>query len=200
MSFGGEIKMSKSSYQGKNNTYACLDSTLPTYFGLNSGYLDMNTMRYRIFGAVWKLVDGTRFILGHWFADNENDIHHALHEAGFFDPIKSQRGEIDQIYQAIREKQDNENWSKRRRLYFLLTRKRAWKELPKGWYVLKTGNDFPVALICIQKKSYSIWIEHIKVCEKEEHIKQFINLVNLEHNVNLISEITGSQFCKPFSI
>ena len=190
--------MFKPCYQSKSNTYVCLDPTLPTYFGFNSGYLDMHTMRYRILGAVWKLVDGTRYILGYWFADNEKDIHQALHQAGFINPIKSQKGEIDRIYQAIREEQDSENWSKRRRLNFILTMKKPWKELPKGWYVLKSGNDFPMALICIQKKSYSIWIEHIKACETEEHIKQFINLVNLEHNVNLIPEITGNQFCKLF--
>ncbi len=67
----------------------------------------MDTMRYRIFGAVWKPVDGTRYILGYWFADNENDIHYALlRKAGFFAPIKSQKGEIDQIYQDIREEQE----------------------------------------------------------------------------------------------
>jgi hypothetical protein len=192
--------MSKPSYQGKSNTYACLDPTFPTYFGLNSGYLDMHTMKYRDFGAVWKLVDGTRYILEYWFADNENDIHHALHKAGFFDPIKSQKGEIDQIYQAIREEQDKENWSKRRKLNFLLPMKKPWKEIPKGWYVLKSGYDFPMALTCIQKKRYAIWIEHIKVCETEEDIKKFLNLVNLEHNVNLIPEITGGQICKQFII
>ena len=76
--------------------------------------------------------------------------------------------------------------------------KKPWKELPKGWYVLISSNDFPLTLICIQKKSYSIWIEHIKACETEEHIKQFMKLLILEHNVNLIPEITGSHFCKPF--
>ncbi|WP_307414297.1 hypothetical protein [Neobacillus ginsengisoli] len=190
--------MSKPSYQGKSNTYVYLDNTLPTYFGLNSGYLDIQTMRYRIFGVVWKIVDDTRYILGYWFTDNENDIHHAIQKAGFSDPIKSQKGEIDQLYQAIRAEQDKENWSKRRRLHFLLNMRKPWNELTEGWYVLKSGNDFPMALTCIQKKGYSIWIEHIKVCETVEDIKKFLNLVNLEHDINLIPEIIESHICKQF--
>ncbi|MDQ0199310.1 hypothetical protein [Neobacillus ginsengisoli] len=192
--------MSKPSNLGKSHTYVYLDNTLPTYFGLNSGYLDIHTMKYRIFGAVWKLVDGRRYILGYWFADHENEIHCAIQKAGFSAPMISQKNEIDQIYQIIRTEQNKKNWSIRRRLHFLLIMKKPWKELTEGWYVLKSCNDFPMAVTCIQKKRYSIWIEHIKVCETEEDIKEFLSLVNLEHNINLIPGIIGSQFCKQFII
>ncbi|WML44630.1 hypothetical protein [Neobacillus sp. PS3-40] len=143
--------MSQSSYMNIGNEIFYLESTIPTYFGVQKGYLDIHTMRYRIFGAVWKLVNERKYILGYWFADNENDIHRALKDTGFTDIIESQQTEVKEVYQTIRIEQDKENWSKRRRLHFFFMVRKPWKDLRKGWYVLKSSTNYPMILTCIQK-------------------------------------------------
>lgn len=181
--------MSQPSYLNSRSARFYLECTVPTYFGLQKGYLDIYTMRYRIFGAVWKLVNGKRYILGFWFSDNENDIYRALKDAGYTDPINSQKNELNEIYHSIRMEQDKKNWSSRRKLQAMAIIRKPWKDLKKGWYVLKSSNNFPMVLTCVQKKQISIWIEHIKVCESQEDVKKFINLVNLEHHIKLMPEI-----------
>jgi hypothetical protein len=48
-----------------------------------------------------------------------------------------------------------------------------------------------MVLTCIQKKQFSIWVEHLQVCETEEDITTFLNLVNTEHSIKLITEMKG---------
>jgi hypothetical protein len=189
MFFWEEVSMSQLSYLNIDHRYLYLGNAVPDYYGLQMGCLDMHTMKYRVFGAVWKLIDGRKYILGYWFADQESDILIAIKDAGFTDPIKSDLNEINEVYQSIRIEQDKENWSKRSRLRFLSIVKKPWKDLRKGWYVLKSSDNFPCTLTCIQKKRYSIWIEHIKVCETEGDIKKFLDLLNLEHDIKLFSEM-----------
>lgn len=186
--FGEEVSMSQLSYMKIDHACIYLDSTIPTYFGSQNGYLDMHTMRYRVFGAVWKLIDGRKYILGYWFADQKSEILCAIKDVGFTTPIKSQKNEINEIYQSIRMEQDKENWSKRSRLPFLSIMKKPWKDLRNGWYVLKSSAKFPCILTCIQKKRYSIWIEHLHVCENQNDAIKFVNLINTEHNIYLKSE------------
>jgi hypothetical protein len=75
----------------------------------------------------------------------------------------------------------------RRKLPFLSFVKKPWKDLRTGWVVLRSSSNFPCILTCLQKKRYSIWIEHVHVCEKENDIKKFLNLINIEHNIHLKS-------------
>ncbi|WP_342043883.1 hypothetical protein [Bacillus sp. OTU2372] len=182
--------MSEPFYLNFGNLRFYLDTPVPTYFGLHKGYLDIYTMKYRIFGAVWKIVNEKRYVLGFWFADSEKEIHRAIKEAGFNTTIemKSQKNVLNEIYQLIRIEQDKKNWSKRRMLKVISIMRKPLKDLRKGWYVLKSSNNFPMVLTCIQKKQFAIWIEHIQICETQEDIKKFINLVNLEHNIKLSPE------------
>lgn len=185
--------MSQLSYMNIDQACLYIDNTSPTYFGIQKGCLDMQSMRYKIFGAVWKLVDDNKCILGYWFADHEREILCSINDAGFTSPIKSEIAEINDIYQFVRAEQDQENWAKRSRLRFLSILKKPLKNLSKGWYVLTSSHNFPCILTCIQKKRFSIWIEHIQVCENKNDAVKFINLINAEHNIHLdstkISEI-----------
>jgi hypothetical protein len=186
--------MSDYSFLKIGNGCFYLDSTTLTYFGIQKGYLDIHTMRYNIFGAVWKIANGRKYILGYWFAEHENDIKRAIQAAGFSDAIKSEQNEIDEIYHSIRGEQEQKDWSKRKMLNVLSFMKKPWKDLKEGWYVLNSSTNFPMILTCIQKKRYSVWIEHIRVCETEVDIKKFLNLINLEHNINLTAPETMMSF------
>jgi hypothetical protein len=81
--------------------------------------------------------------------------------------------------------QDKENWSTRSRLPYISILKKPWKSLQEGWYVLKSSSHCPYILTCIQKKRYSIWIEHIQVCENKNDARKFLNFINTEHNLLL---------------
>lgn len=94
------------------------DTSMPTYFGIQEGCLDIHTLQYRIFGAVWKLIDGKRYIFGYWFADQEKDIHLAIKNVGFTHPIKADVKEINDVYQSIGIEQEKENWETERNFLF----------------------------------------------------------------------------------
>ncbi|MED4226970.1 hypothetical protein [Neobacillus cucumis] len=177
--------MSQPSYLNIDNECFYIENTAQTYFGIQNGYLDMHSLKYRMFGAVWKPIHSKKFILGYWFADHEKDIYCAIKDAGFIDLIKGQETEINEIYQSIRMEQDKENWSKRSRLHVLSIVKKPWRNLSKGWYVLRSSSDYPMNLTCIQKKRYSIWIEPIQVCEDQNDAIKFLNIINKEHNIHL---------------
>ena len=174
-------------YTHINRPYLYLEGTKSTYFGIKKECLDMHTMKYRVFGAVWILKDGKKYILGYWFADKVSEILIAIKDAGFSSPIQSQKNDVDEIYQTIRMEQDRDNWTQKSRLPFICILKKPWKDLRKGWYILKSSTNYPTILTCIQKKQYSIWIEHIQVCEHKNDAVKFINLINTEHNIQLSS-------------
>lgn len=185
VTFEEEILMSQHSHGDSKNDDIDLDSTIQTYFDVTSGFLDMHTMRYRMFGAVWKSIDDRKYVLGYWFADQESEILCAIKSAGFIYIMKSKNDGISEIYQSIRMEQDKDNWSKRRRLHIFSFMNKPWKDLKEGWYVIKSSSHFPCILTCIQKKQYSVWIEHIQVCENKNDAIKCINLINTEHNIQL---------------
>jgi hypothetical protein len=136
-------------------------------------------------------MDGKKVILNYWFGDSEDQIQFDVKNAGYFEFKLSNLEDIKEVYQSIRLEQELQNWFERRKLPILTIWKRPWKDLRKGWYVLKSTNDFPMVLTCIQKKQFSIWVEHIQICETEDDITTFLNLVNTEHSIKLITEMKG---------
>ena len=44
------------------------------YFGTQPGCLDIFTLRYRWFGAVWKYEGNHQIVLGFWFGDNKRAL------------------------------------------------------------------------------------------------------------------------------
>lgn len=181
--------MSQFSYSPIKYAYLDLDENSPIYFGVKKDCFDMHVMRYRVFGAVWKSIDGKKIILNYWFGDSEDEIQLDVKNGGYVEFKLSNLEDIKEVYQSIRLEQELQNWFKRRKLPILTIWKRPWKDLRKGWYVLKSTNDFPMVLTCIQKKQFSIWVEHKQVCENEEDFRTFLNLVNKEHSIKLITEM-----------
>ncbi|MCQ6277716.1 hypothetical protein [Bacillus sp. EB600] len=176
--------MSKLTYENRFTTRYLLDSHEPIYFCCKRGFLDPHTLRYRMFGAVWKLMDGKRYILGYWFADQQNEIKVSVEKAGWRTYIKED-DEISEIYKCIRTAQENENWKNRSKLPFISIFNKPLKGLERGMVCIKINQPFPMHTFMYTKKVYSIWIERIHVCETENDLKNFLNLINVEHNINL---------------
>ena len=163
------------------------NNSVPTYFGIGNKHLDIITMRYRMFAAVWQIHNSYRYIIGYWFSDNKNDLINYIN-CGQWANLINQVEQISDVYQAIREEQERELWEKRIKLPNNTNYQDNWKEKKPGWYIIKSCKNFPCSMTCIQKIKYSLWIEHVCICESENDIKKFINLINLEHNVHLISD------------
>lgn len=95
-------------------------------------------------------MDGKRYILGYWFADQENEIKVSVEKAGWRTYIKED-DEISEIYKCIKTAQEKENWKNRSRLPFTSIFKKPFKDWSVGWYVLRSNNHFPCILSCLQK-------------------------------------------------
>ncbi|MED1469208.1 hypothetical protein [Bacillus salipaludis] len=54
-----------------------------------------------------------------------------------------------------------------------------------GWYILRSRKTYPCYVSAIQKKNFSILLEHVSVCETEGHLNEFLAKVNQEHNIQL---------------
>ncbi|AGK53699.1 hypothetical protein [Bacillus sp. 1NLA3E] len=163
------------------------NNAVQTYFGIVNKQLDIFTMRYRMFGAVWNIQNGFRYINGYWFSDNKNDLINYIN-CGQWKNLVNQVDQIADVYQVIREEQEKGLWEKRIKLPNNTNYQENWKGKKAGWYIIKSCKHFPCSMTCIQKTNNSLWIEHIGISESENDIKKFINLINLEHNVHLISD------------
>lgn len=108
----------------KNNLYK--NCSIPTYFGIGIKYLDINALTYRMFGAVWQLHNGYRYIIGYWFGDNKKDLISHINCEEWTNLI-NQDGQIQDVYQAIREEQEREFWEKRFKLSNKINYQENWK-------------------------------------------------------------------------
>lgn len=50
---------------------------------------------------------------------------------------------------------------------------------------IKIKHHFSLHPYLYSKKRYCILIEHIQVCETQNDIIKFLNLINVEHNIHL---------------
>jgi hypothetical protein len=142
-------------------------------------------MRYRLFGAVWQFHNGYRYIISYWFGDNKNEITKIINCEGWSNLLNHEE-ELNDVYHVIREKQEKELWKKRYKLPNNIKHQENWQGKKTGWYLIRSCKHFPCTLTCINKTKNSIWIEHVCVCESNNDIKKFLNLINLEHNIHLI--------------
>ncbi|MFE5431644.1 hypothetical protein [Peribacillus simplex] len=78
-----------------------MKGTQYSHFGIGANFLDIHAMRYRMFGAVWKVEKGFRYIMGYWFADSEKIITEIVHSEGWTN-LQKVSGQISDIYQAVR--------------------------------------------------------------------------------------------------
>jgi hypothetical protein len=108
-------------------------------------------MRYRMFGAVWQIHNGYRYIIGYWFSDNKNDLINYIN-CGKWEHLINQVEQISDVYQVIREEQERGLWEKRIKLPNNTNYQENWKEKKHGWYIIKSCKHFPCSMTCIHPK------------------------------------------------
>ncbi|WP_088068185.1 hypothetical protein [Gottfriedia luciferensis] len=159
----------------------------PTFLGISNHQLDIDTMTYRFFGAVWKFQNGYRYIIGYWFAESKEELMNII-ETGHGKKLIKQNEQINEVYFTIREKQELELWQKRIKLSNKVVNQAYWRRKKTGWYLIKSNKNFPCLITCFQKTNKDIWIKHIAICEFDYDLKRIINLINLENGIQLNPE------------
>ncbi len=158
--------------------------SVQTFFGIGNNQLDITTMCYRQFGAVWQIKNGYTHIIGYWFCDNENDLIKNIN-SGQWANLINQGERISDVYQAIRKEQEKELWEVNVKLPKKIMSQDNWREQKPGFYIVKSSEHFPCSLTCFIKTKNSLRIKHIFICESQNDISKGIDLINIQHNITL---------------
>ena len=161
------------------------DTLKPTYFGDGFGYLDIFALRYCWFGAVWQWHGGVRLIMGYWFADSQEELMRQTEQSGWIDVLKADKNEVKEIYLDIRREQARQDWERRTILSLSILFRKPWREMKPGWYIIRSRSQFPLIASCIRKSRWFIWLEHVRVCENLDDMKNFTYSINQKHGISL---------------
>jgi hypothetical protein len=156
------------------------------YLGCMSRLLEPITLEYKWFGALWTIEDAQQIVVGYWFGHRRNDITQKVNELGvttWNEVIDIEN--INGIYNSIREKQKEMDWTHRARLPLYTNFKLPWKHVLPGWYLIRSRNQYPLHVSAVQRKRYFIWLEHAAICENEKDLMDFLQKVNQEHQIEL---------------
>jgi hypothetical protein len=157
------------------------------FFACAPEYLDIYTLSYRWFGAVWTLdTQGGRLVRGYWFGDGVEEVLGQAKHAGWQSIAEGgTEGDIRQIYEAVRRKQQVSDWNKRSCLPLRSSLSKPWRTVKSGWYAFRSRDQFPLYVASLQKKGWLVYVEHADVCENETELRNFIEKVNKEHRIQL---------------
>lgn len=160
--------------------------TTPLYFECVPSCLDIFTLSYRWFGAVWTEEAGNQTVLAFWFGNDRQDILDQAQREGWgvFVQTKDQQM-IQRIYQQIRSQQRVHDWNKCSRLPIHKAFTKPWKDVKPGWYVIRSRQQFPFYVSAIRRERYSMWMQHVGLCENQRELDHFLEQVNGEHGISL---------------
>ncbi|RCX23758.1 hypothetical protein DFP94_1011360 [Fontibacillus phaseoli] len=150
-----------------------MQKPIPYYFGTHPHVLEPASLEYSSFGALWYEQDKRRYIVGYGYGTSQVDMLSQFCESSAYLTCTDQRVIYD-IYKSIRDKQQAQDWSTRKRLSLLSAFKDPWKDMDEGWYILRSRNRFPLHLSVVRRKKYGVWLEHAAVCEDEAELMDYI--------------------------
>ncbi len=169
-----------------------MQHSLPYYFGIHPHVLEPASLEFSSFGAIWYVENKRRYIVGYGFGRDQIEILSQFNTSTAYSTCSDNQVMYD-IYRSIRDKQQAQDWSTRKRLPLLTVLKEPWKNMDPGWYILRSRSQFPLHLSVVHKKKYEIWLEHAAVCENETELKDYIARVKQTHTLRSIEsmEIQG---------
>jgi hypothetical protein len=171
-------------YQSECKGLICMTVDKETlYFGCEDGCLDINTLQYRWFGAVWKLQGSVKIVCGYWFGNSESDVRNQARIYGSLQNVSTEH--LQDVYSSIRKIQNEKDWKQRSRLPFFSLFTSPWKGVDSGWYIIRSRETYPFYVSAIRKKRFSVWLEHVSICENRQNFDEFVAKVNREHDIQL---------------
>lgn len=160
--------------------------TTPHYYlGVAPNVLNPIQLDNEWFGVLWKQ-ENNRFpvIVGYWFAKDKFELTQNAIMSGYAEWSEAwDHDVIMNMYRSIRKRQQEQDWERRSRLSIGTIFKSPWRQIPPGFYVVKSRNAFPLHASAVCKKTFFVWLEHTAVCESELDLQAFVRRVQQEHRI-----------------
>lgn len=152
-----------------------------TYVGIKGHCLDIFTLKYRWFGAVWLQTIQRRIIVNYWFADTEQELLTKIEDCG---KAKRDDSAVENMYESIRNEQTKKDWEHRSLKPIGRRNRVPWKRMRSGWYVLRLQSTFPCYAAAVHVKTFFVWMAQSTVCENQQDFDKFTKKISLYHNIS----------------
>lgn len=152
-----------------------------TYVGIKGHCLDIFTLKYRWFGAVWLQTIQRRIIVNYWFADTEQELLTKIEDCG---KAKRDDSAVENMYESIRNEQTKKDWEHRSLKPIGRRNRVPWKQMRSGWYVLRLQSTFPCYAAAVHVKAFFVWMAQSTVCENQQDFDKFTKKISLYHNIS----------------
>lgn len=158
------------------------------YFGIHPEVLEPASLEQSNFGALWYEENNQRYIIGYGFSREQIAVLTQFSAASAHITC-TDLPVIYQIYQSIRDKQQLQDWSARKRFPLVTAFREPWKSLAPGWYILRSRKTFPLHLSIVHKSKGLVWLEHAAVCEDEAELAACISRAEQLHHLHFIQSV-----------
>ncbi|WP_150271354.1 hypothetical protein [Paenibacillus tepidiphilus] len=160
------------------------------YFGIHPRLLDPVSLEFLSFAALWYEENSRRYIVGYGFGEEP------IHKLKQFCASTAHYTCNDQhtlldIYSSLRAAQHEQDWNTRKKLSLLSVFRAPWSGMDTGWYIIRSRASYPCHLSVVQRRKYSIWLEHASVCENEAELAACINKAKEAHCLAYIKLTNG---------
>ncbi|MEC0167329.1 hypothetical protein [Paenibacillus graminis] len=163
-----------------------MNDTRKYYIGIHPDVLEPVSLEHSSFGALWYEEKDQRYIVGYGFGASQIEILTEFSTSSALITCTDLQI-IHQIYQSIRNKQQEQDWSAHRRFPLLTFLREPWKSMSPGWYILRSRKAFPLHLSIVQRTNYAVWLEHTAVCEDEAELAACIAKAEQIHHLHIKS-------------
>jgi hypothetical protein len=152
-----------------------------TYVGIKGHCLDILTLKYRWFGAVWLQTIQRRIIMNYWFADTEQEL---LIKLEAYEKAIRDDSAVENVYETIRSDQTKKDWEHHTLKPIGRRNRVPWKRMRTGWYVLRLQSTFPCYAAAVHVKAFFVWMAQSTVCENQQDFDKFTKKISLYHNIS----------------
>lgn len=153
------------------------------YYGCVPACLDIFTLTYRWFGAVWRYEDEHQVVDQFWFGDTREQIEQDARDAGFSLDESQSPDRVLSIYQHMRKHQREQDWNNCSRMPLWTAFFQPWKDVRRGWYVICSRGAYPCYAVVIVRGKFVVRMEHICLCESELELDDFLEQVKQRHSI-----------------
>ncbi|KIL36747.1 hypothetical protein SD70_31370 [Gordoniibacillus kamchatkensis] len=149
------------------------------YFSCAPGYLEIFTLSYLWFGAIWTKDNQSRHsVQGYWFGDCKEDVLTKVKQNDWNSIVEVvDFSAVDSIYETFRRKQTVSDWNRRSYLPMRSLLTKRWRSVKAGWYILRSRDTYPFYLSEVRKRGWFVLVMHAAVCENEADKLHFIDKV-----------------------
>ncbi|MCI1858618.1 MAG: hypothetical protein LKI80_10725 [Sporolactobacillus sp.] len=153
------------------------------YIGFQSHCLDIYSLKYRWFGALWRQHESRKKVIRYWFADTKQE---AFAHAETLGPTRREDGEVADIYRSFRRQQAKRDWTHHPVKPIGNANKEPWRSKREGWYIIRLQKSFPCYAAAVRVNKLFVWLIHSAVCENESDVERFRKRVMFTHKIKIL--------------